>query len=294
MIDDVRNGHGWIIELVAEAGVGKSRLVEELVQRSGDIVLFRARCEEYEASTPYFALRAPMRTALRLPPEADSDEVEGRLREVVARVDPGLEPWIPLLGLLLGLDLPLTPQTKNLDARFLREQLADVAMRFLVSTLAGSPTMLVVEDVHFMDEASADLLTRFSRAGSSLRQVLLVTHSYPGKSWAPVDSDLRCLSICLLPQPTARMVEMVELATEESPLSPHKVEEIAAAREGTRYSSSSCSRPCAPPVPWTHFPTRSSRSSQERSTGSRRRTGRCFATHRCSVRASIRSCSPPL
>ena len=232
VIDDVRNGHGWIIELVAEAGVGKSRLVEELVQRSGDIVLFRARCEEYEASTPYFALRAPMRTALRLPPEADSDEVEGRLREVVARVDPGLEPWIPLLGLLLGLDLPLTPQTKNLDARFLREQLADVAMRFLVSTLAGSPTMLVVEDVHFMDEASADLLTRFSRAGSSLRQVLLVTHSYPGKSWAPVDSDLRCLSICLLPQPTARMVEMVELLTEESPLSPHKVEEIASRAGG--------------------------------------------------------------
>ena len=227
VMDDVRNGNGWIIELAGEAGVGKSRLVEELIEHARDGVHLHTRCEEYEAATPYFALRTPMRTVLGLSTESDSDEVESRLREVVARVDPSLEPWIPLLALLFGLYLPHTPQTRNLDARFLREQLADVAMRFLVSTLAGTPTMLAVEDVHFMDEASADLLARFSRAGSGLRQVLLVTHSHPGERWAPADADLRCLSMCLLPLPASRMVELVESLTEDDPLSPHDVEEIA-------------------------------------------------------------------
>ena len=198
----------------------------------------------------------------------------------------GLEPWIPLLGLLLGLDLPLTPETKNLDARFLREQLADVTMRFLFSTLAGHPTMLVIEDVHFMDEATADLLTRFSRAGSSLRQVLLVTHSYPGKSWAPVDSDLRCLSICLLPQPTARMVEIVGTPHRGEPaLTTQGRGDRSAARSGNALFLFELLETVRPTGSVDSFPTRSSRWSQERSTGSRRRTGRCFATHRCSVRA---------
>ena len=58
--------------------------------------------------------------------------------EVVERVDPTFVPWIPLLGILLGLDLPPTTETASLDERFLRERLADVAMRLLVSTLAGT------------------------------------------------------------------------------------------------------------------------------------------------------------
>jgi class 3 adenylate cyclase/tetratricopeptide (TPR) repeat protein len=227
VIDDVRTGNGWIIEISGEPGLGKSRLVEELMERARDLVVLHSRCEEYESSTPYYALRAPLRAVLGVGHDADSDETERRLRLVVARVDPTLEPWIPLLGLLLGLDLVPTAETRSLDPRFIREQLADVAMRFLVSTLAGTPTMLAVEDVHFMDEASTDLLGRLSRAGSDLRQVLLVTHSRPGERWAPDADDLRCLSLCLLPLPPARMAEMVELLTEEHPLAPHDTEEIA-------------------------------------------------------------------
>ncbi len=58
------------------AGLGKSRLVEELIARSPDVFVLRARCEEYEASTPYFALRAPMRAVLGLGRDEDPDEVE--------------------------------------------------------------------------------------------------------------------------------------------------------------------------------------------------------------------------
>jgi class 3 adenylate cyclase/tetratricopeptide (TPR) repeat protein len=227
MIDEVRSGRGWIIEVSGGAGIGKSRLVDELIERSGDVVVLRARCEEYESATPYFALRGPMRTVLGLDAEADSDEVERRLTEVVQRVDPTLAPWLPLIGILLGLELAPTPETRNLDGQFLREQLAEAAMRFLVSALAGTPTMLAVEDVHFIDEASTDLLLRLSRAGSALRQVLLVTHSRPGTVWAPTDDDdLRCLAFTLVSLPARLMAEIVEHVTDDEPLAPHVVEEI--------------------------------------------------------------------
>jgi class 3 adenylate cyclase/tetratricopeptide (TPR) repeat protein len=233
VLDDVRAGNGWIVEISGAAGIGRSRLVQELVDRCPDVIGLHVRCEEYEASTPYFALRAPMRAALRLEPNADAAEVELHLREVVARVDQTLEPWLPLLGILLGIELPSTAATEGLDERFLRETLADVAMRFLVSTLAGTPTMLLVEDAHFMDEASADLLRRLSRAGTSLRQALLVTHSEPATTWAPTDDEnLRCLSLTLLPMSEQHLVEIVSLATDEHPLSPHDAEEIARRSHG--------------------------------------------------------------
>ena len=178
-----------MIEIAGGAGIGKSRLMEEVIARSPDVTVLHARCEEYEASTPYFAFRGLMRTVLRLAHDADGDEVERRLGEIVERVDPDLVPWIPLLGILLGLDLADTPETAALDERFLRERLGEVTMQFLFTMLAGTPTMIAVEDVHFMDEASRDLLLRLARANTELRHVILVTNGDLRSLWAPTDED---------------------------------------------------------------------------------------------------------
>jgi tetratricopeptide (TPR) repeat protein len=233
VVRDVRGGKGWIIELSGEVGIGKSRLVEELVARSPDLVILRGRCEEFESATPYFAFRGLMRTVLGVDPEADTNEVEQRLREIFTRVDPTLVPWIPLVGIVFGLDLPPTPETLSLDSQFLREQLAEVVMGLLVFLLAGRPAMFVVEDVHFMDDASTDLLHRLARSGSNRRQAVLVTHSRPDTVWSPTaDESLCCLSLNLVPLPVGRAAEIVEHVTEDEPLAPHVVDEIASRSGG--------------------------------------------------------------
>jgi class 3 adenylate cyclase/tetratricopeptide (TPR) repeat protein len=227
-VDEARRGTGWIIEIAGPAGIGKSRLVAELIARAPDVIVLHARCEEYEASTPYYPMRAPMRSVLGLEADADTPVVEERLREAVGNVDPALLPWLPLLGILLGLDLADTPETHALDDRFLRERLAEVTMKFLYTRLAGTPTMLAVEDVHFMDEATHDLLLRLARAGAELRQIMLVTHKDVGSAWAPQDEEhLQRVSLCLLPLPLQHTAEIVELATEDDPLLPQHVEAIA-------------------------------------------------------------------
>ena len=167
-----------------------------------------------------------MRAALGLGADADADALESRLREVVTRIDHELVPWVPLLGILLAStfrrrrDICLTP--------FVPGPACQVAMRFLVETLGGTPTMLAVEDAHFMDEASADLLLRLARAASSLRFVLVVTHAEPAMTWAPLDDEaLRCFALTLMPLSEASAVRIVEAATDDRPLPPHVVEEIA-------------------------------------------------------------------
>ena len=121
------------------SGMGKTRLIEEVVARSTDFRRITARCEEYEASTP--VLPVPGHRPRRPRPRRGCRCRRGRrgLGGRVQRIDPRLVPWIPLLGILLGVDLPDTPETAALDARFLRDRLSEVALRFLAGSPGGHP-----------------------------------------------------------------------------------------------------------------------------------------------------------
>ncbi len=66
----VRMGFGTLVELVGEPGIGKSRLAQELRENCADMRQVSLRCEQYEASTPYYAVSplsplAPRRRAER-------------------------------------------------------------------------------------------------------------------------------------------------------------------------------------------------------------------------------------
>ncbi len=226
VVDSVGTGAKWIVEVGGAVGIGKSRLVRELLDRRPGLAVVQSRCEEYERSIPYSALRGPFRAALGLAPDAGSAEVEAALRRVVSATAPELIPWLPLLGIVAGLDLPATAETAELDARFLRERLADVTVELLAAALGDAPAMLVLEDVQFMDEASFDLLDRIARSELRLPALLLITQPEPA-AWTGLDEDAPpALALCLLPMPRQALAEIVGLATDERPLPPHAVDEI--------------------------------------------------------------------
>jgi class 3 adenylate cyclase/tetratricopeptide (TPR) repeat protein len=228
IIHEVKAGSGWTVEVSGAAGIGKTRLLQQVLALTPEVQALPATCEEYEASTPYYALREPMRALLGLDRDSTAAESERRLREAVMLADAELTPWTPLLAILLGLELEPTPETSALDERFLPEALADVTLRFLTATRQGAATVIVVEDAHFMDEASADLLHRLSAAADSLPYALFVTQSDAASTWTRLDEEgLRYLSFALLPLPERQVAQIVELATDEEPLRPHEVEEIA-------------------------------------------------------------------
>ncbi|HLX20281.1 MAG TPA: tetratricopeptide repeat protein [Gaiellaceae bacterium] len=225
VLEDVKAGNGWTIALGGLSGIGKSRVVRELLDATGLRVL-RADCEEYEASTPYYALRSPMRAVLGLNQSSSAAEVEGRLRIVVADAHPALVPWVPLLGILLGLDLAPTAETASIDERFLREVLAEITLGFLVSAAGNGPVAFVVEDAQFIDEASADLLHRLARTTASMPYAFLVVETSVFPTWTRTE-DERQIAFSLLPISQREAAEIVDFTTAENPLRPHEVEELA-------------------------------------------------------------------
>lgn len=83
--------------------------------------------------------------------------VEGRLRDEVTAKAPDLEPWLALVGAVLDLVIPPSPEVEMLAAENRRAKLHETVSRFLAAALPG-PAVLEIDDARHIDEASVDLL----------------------------------------------------------------------------------------------------------------------------------------
>ncbi len=211
---------GRLVEVVAEPGLGKSRLIEELRARATPVHAYSAQCDEYEASTPYFAFRGLLHALLELG-AGTPDELRARVESSA----PHLLPFLPLIGVPLGIELPDTPETELLEDRFRKAQLEET-VRELMGILLLHPTLLVFEDAHWMDEASADLL-RALLLGLEERPWLVVVTRRDQPSGFTAPEDAAATVLALEPLGEEQATELVHAATEETPLSPHQVAALA-------------------------------------------------------------------
>src|SRR4029077_6169108 len=156
-VEDASRGAGQVIELVGEPGLGKSRLVDEVRASASGLIVLAAAGEEYEASTPYHALRGMLRDLLGIAPSASPAAAARQLEARVASMAPQLLPWLPLLAIPLDLEVPSTPGTDRLGEKFRRAQLERVTGDFL-GAIVSTRTPVVFEDLHWMDEVSHGLI----------------------------------------------------------------------------------------------------------------------------------------
>ncbi|HEX6312232.1 MAG TPA: AAA family ATPase, partial [Acidimicrobiia bacterium] len=161
------------VHLIGEAGIGKSRLCASFVD---EVDPAPERCVElrgspFHASAGFHALRS----LLALPGEGDGPPatIDALADSVTAC---GLEagPIVPLLAPLS--DIPAEAQpTIGLDGRLLREAVADAAYRYLAACLGAGPSVLVVEDLHWCDDATVEVVGRVLRESGA--EVLVLTTS---------------------------------------------------------------------------------------------------------------------
>ena len=174
----VRMGFGTLVELVGEPGIGKSRLAAELRENCTDMRQVSLRCEQYEASTPYYAFRPFLRSLLDVELNGGGEHNRTVISERLAAVDEELVPWTPLLAGPLDVDVESTAEVRDLDPAFWRARLHGV-MGTLLGHLLDSPTLLVFDDVHWMDDASSELL-RYLGTQLPTRPWLACTTRRPG------------------------------------------------------------------------------------------------------------------
>jgi predicted ATPase len=172
--DRARQGNGGVVEVVGEPGIGKSRLVDELKAHAhGSRILF-ATADPYESSTPYFVWRNVLREALGIPLDAEPRVALEHLTRRLTELAPALLPWLPLLAVPVDAPAEATRATLELDEQFRKGRLEDVTAELLAVALP-TPTLMIFDDVHLLDEPSADLLQRLVVDVSSRPHLVLVT-----------------------------------------------------------------------------------------------------------------------
>jgi len=161
-LEDLRRGRGQVVSIVGEAGIGKSRLkIEQREHLPEGLRWFEGRCQSYTQSTSYAPIIQILRGALGIGPTEAAAITRTKLR-AAGRALSGSEAAQNQAALahLLGIDLgPGQAQAVPSDPRALQSQLV-LATRALLQGLAErSPVVVAVEDLHWADPASIDLLT---------------------------------------------------------------------------------------------------------------------------------------
>ena len=179
--DRMRRGRAQVVSVVGEAGIGKSRLLAELMARLdadgqlGNVAVRHAACSSLGEPT-YGVFGGLFREAYRVEPGDALDVARHKLREVLrglgARED-DVEAVAPVLGYVLGLEGDLVP---DLDPEQLRRQILLAGRALIEWRLQHVPLLLVIEDAHWADSASLDLMRQVVDQLADRPLMLLLSH----------------------------------------------------------------------------------------------------------------------
>jgi predicted ATPase/class 3 adenylate cyclase len=181
-LDRAAAGQGQVVGVSGEAGVGKSRLVAELVQSLGEgWRVLRGRSIFAGVSTAYLAVLELLRLDLGLGEHDPGPAARERLLARARALDPALEAEVPALAALLGAPVD-DARWELLEPLQRRERTARAFSALLLAEAARQPLLLVVEDLHAVDPETQECLGGLvARLGAS--RVALVATYRPDHAW---------------------------------------------------------------------------------------------------------------
>ncbi len=174
-LENATAGRARIVGVVADAGVGKSRLCSEFLERcrAREITVLEAHCPAHGRSIPLLPVLELLRNYFGISesdaPRAAREKIAGRL----LLLDRELESSLPLLWDLLRVPDPERP-VEDLDAEVRQRRLAEVVRRVVRIRSEREPAVILIDDLHWIDSASDAFVADLVEAVRGTRSLLLV------------------------------------------------------------------------------------------------------------------------
>jgi class 3 adenylate cyclase/predicted ATPase len=176
-LDQAGAGHGQVVAVVGEAGVGKSRLVYECVHAhytQGWRVL-ESTSVSYGKATPYFPVVDLLKRYVHVEDTDEPRTVRARVTGQVLTLDETLQETIPALLWLLDV-LPDDSPFRTLDPAQRRQRTREALKRVLLRESQVQPLLLVFEDLHWIDTETQALLDSLIDSLPTARLLLLINY----------------------------------------------------------------------------------------------------------------------
>ena len=178
-LTNAQSGQGGVVGIVGEAGIGKSRLCYEFAERCrrDGIRVYEARVLEHGTATPLQPVLELLRDYFGVRREDESSVARERVLERTGRLSVSEQSQLLLLE-FLGLANPAVRPVK-LDPKARKERLLDLVGVLARSGPTGTPTVVLTEDLHWIDTASLEFIEALADATVGTT-TLLVANFRPG------------------------------------------------------------------------------------------------------------------
>ncbi|MFZ1061256.1 MAG: adenylate/guanylate cyclase domain-containing protein [Candidatus Rokuibacteriota bacterium] len=189
-LERARGGHGHVMAVVGEPGVGKSRLYWEFTHshRTQDWLILESGSVSYGKATAYLPVIDLLKAYFQIEARDDGRKIREKVTGKVLSLDRQLEPSLP--ALLSLLDVPVEdPDWERLDPPQRRQQTLDGVKRLLLRESQVQPLLVLFEDLHWIDAETQALLDNLVESAPTTRLLLLVNyrpeyqHTWGGKSY---------------------------------------------------------------------------------------------------------------
>jgi class 3 adenylate cyclase/tetratricopeptide (TPR) repeat protein len=170
-------GEGQVVGLVGEPGVGKSRLAHEFAEHclAGGISVQRARAVAHGREIPLLPVLELMRATLGVEDTDEPQVARARITASLDALDASFREDLALLFDFLGVADPEQPPLK-VDPEARQRQLLSLVRRMMHARSRVEPAVALLEDLHWLDDASGAFLEELVRGCAGTRTLLILTY----------------------------------------------------------------------------------------------------------------------
>ena len=234
LLAQVEAGHGQVVGVVGEPGLGKSRLVYEFRRSLGRRRLtYRAgRCLSYGSTTPYLPVLDLLRHHCSITDTDGPEDITAKIHRSLQEVDMAPEAWAPVLLHLLGFQ----EGTDALAALSPEARKARILTALTQMCLSGShqrPLILEIEDLHWIDASSDACLAALVERMAGAPLLVLVTYR-PGYRPAWIDRSYGT-QVALQPLTSHDSLRVVQAVLPTAALTVPLVPQLVAKADGNPF-----------------------------------------------------------
>jgi class 3 adenylate cyclase len=158
--EQATGGEGQVVLLCGEGGIGKSRIAEQLRLRIGneDHVRLRYQCSPFHLDSPLHPAIAQLEYAAKIGVDNDDEARLAKLETLLRPSTPNMDVVVPLFAALLGIPLDGRYAQLQLTADVVKRRTLEALADQLVSISKLKPVFWLIEDAHWLDPTTRDLI----------------------------------------------------------------------------------------------------------------------------------------